>query len=94
MISRNTTKGSGIFYKRQSSEQLRIGGKMKNDAAMALEAKNTIKAVEDANGLQRLVAYYQRLFERDENVNHYSPEDYQNAKRKFVKYLLDSRVML
>ncbi len=47
----------------------------------------------DENGLQNLVAYYQNLFDRDENINHYSPDDYQNAKRNFVKYLLNKRVM-
>lgn len=66
---------------------------MKNDVAMTFQAKNKTKIGESTNGLQRLVAYYQNLFERDENLNHYSPNDYQNAKRKFVKYLLDSRVM-
>jgi hypothetical protein len=46
------------------------------------------------SGLQNLVAHYQDLFDRDENINHYSPEDYQNAKRKFVKYLLQNREIL
>lgn len=45
------------------------------------------------NGLQNLVMHYQDLFETDENLNHYSPADYQDAKRKFVKYCLKSRTM-
>lgn len=43
------------------------------------------------NGLQNLVAYYQKLFDIQENVDHYSPTDFQNAKRSFVKYLLKNR---
>ncbi len=45
------------------------------------------------NGLQNLVAYYQKLFAIKENVDHYSPSDYQNAKRSFVKYLLEKRAI-
>ena len=49
------------------------------------------KIVKSENGLQSLVAYYQDLFEIEENYNHYSTNDYQNAKRKFVKHLMKSR---
>ena len=51
------------------------------------------KEEQSNNGLQNLVAYYQSLFDREENYNHYSPDDYQNAKRHFVKYLLNTRAM-
>ena len=49
------------------------------------------KIVKSENGLQSLVAYYKDLFEIEENYNHYSRNDYQNAKRKFVKHLMKSR---
>ncbi len=55
------------------------------------EAKNS--SLKSKNGLQNLVLYYQKLFDIKENVDHYSPEDYQNAKRIFVKYLLEKRAM-
>ena len=45
------------------------------------------------NGLHNLVDYYQKLFDTKENLNHYSPMDYQNAKRSFVKYLLETRAI-
>ncbi|KJS01173.1 MAG: hypothetical protein VR65_09720 [Desulfobulbaceae bacterium BRH_c16a] len=59
-------------------------------------AKPTLndKPLNSENGLQGLVAYYQNLFDREENFNYYSPDDFQNAKRKFVKYLLNNRAML
>ncbi len=43
------------------------------------------------NGLSLLAAYYHSLFDIDENVNHYSRNDYQNAKRKFVQHLMKNR---
>lgn len=43
------------------------------------------------NGLQKLAEYYQSLFDIEENFNYYSRNAYQNAKRKFVKYLMNSR---
>ena len=45
------------------------------------------------NGLQSLVAYYQSLFDIEENLNYYSSNEYQNAKRKFVKYFMINRVI-
>ena len=45
------------------------------------------------NGLRNLVECYQKLFDIKENVEHYSPIDYQNAKRNFVKHLLETRVI-
>ena len=45
------------------------------------------------NGLQRLVIHYQSLFDIEENYNYYSRNEYQNAKRKFVKYLLNNRAL-
>ncbi|TKB26805.1 hypothetical protein FCL47_06335 [Desulfopila sp. IMCC35006] len=45
------------------------------------------------NGLQKLAEYYQSLFDIEENFNYYSRNEYQNAKRKFVKYLMNNRVL-
>ncbi len=45
------------------------------------------------NGLQKLVVQYQSMFDIEENYNYYSRNEYQNAKRKFVKYLLNNRVL-
>ncbi|TKB06365.1 hypothetical protein [Desulforhopalus sp. IMCC35007] len=64
---------------------------MKNVAGMPLDTKSRKKVGQNENGLQRLVAYYQNFFDRDENLKHYSPDDYQNARRKFVKYQLEFR---
>ncbi len=44
------------------------------------------------NGLQQLVVHYQMMFDIEENYNYYSSDEYQNAKRKFVKYSMDNRV--
>ena len=44
-----------------------------------------------ANSLQQLAEYYQSLFDIEENYNYYSSNEYQIAKRKFVKYLMNSR---
>ncbi len=51
------------------------------------------RVLKSENGLQNLVEYYQKLFDTKENVDHYSPSDYQNAKRNFVKYLLEKRAI-
>jgi len=32
------------------------------------------------NGIENLVSYYQSLFDIEENIYHYSPEDYKDAK--------------
>lgn len=45
------------------------------------------------NGLQGLAVYYQSLFDIEENINHYNWKDYQNARRKFVKNLMRTRVV-
>lgn len=66
---------------------------MKNDAVTPLESRNRSEVTGNENGLQRLVAYYQNLFDRDENLKYYSPDDYQNARRNFVKYNLKFREM-
>jgi hypothetical protein len=42
------------------------------------------------NGLQNLVAYYQGLFDFEENLNHYSRNPHQTAKRKFVKHFMQN----
>lgn len=51
------------------------------------------RVLKSENGLQKLVEFYQNLFDTKENVDHYSPSDYQNAKRNFVKYLLEKRAI-
>jgi hypothetical protein len=45
------------------------------------------------NGLQSLTEYYQELFDIEENINHYSQDEYQNARRKFVKYFITNRLL-
>lgn len=64
---------------------------MQNSTEMIIKPVMSDNEVKLGNGLQNLVTYYQGLFDRDENIYHYSPDDYQKAKRKFVKYLLKSR---
>ncbi len=49
------------------------------------------RAVTNEHGLENLVAYYKKMFDRKENLDHYSPDDYQNARRSFVKYSLKNR---
>lgn len=49
------------------------------------------KVSQTQNGLKNLVEHYQKMFDTRENLDHYSPIDYQNAKRNFVKYLLETR---
>lgn len=51
------------------------------------------KTSKGENGLHNLALYYQSLFDIEENINHYSKNEYQNAKRKFVKYLMNNRGM-
>ena len=51
-------------------------------------SKINVNKGEDGNGLQSLVAHYQKMFNVDENRNHYSRRDFKCAQRKFVKYLL------
>ena len=42
-------------------------------------------------GLEALIAYYKDVFRIPENLNHYSPEDYKLAERRFLKHVLDDR---
>ncbi len=51
------------------------------------------RGLKKKTGLESLVEYYQALFDTKENLDHYSPVDYQNAKRNFVKYLLETRAI-
>jgi hypothetical protein len=51
------------------------------------------KEMNRGNGLENLVAFYQSQFDIEENINHYSEIDFQIAKRKFVKYLMDHRTL-
>jgi len=55
--------------------------------------KMTDKDIRNESGLQKLAAYYQSLFDIEENFNYYSTDEYQNAKRKFVKYLMNNRAL-
>ncbi|TKB26557.1 hypothetical protein FCL47_09090 [Desulfopila sp. IMCC35006] len=66
---------------------------MQNFAEKTTKAGANDKDLRCENGLHNLVAYYQKLFDIKENIDHYSPSDYQNAKRIFVKYLLEKRAM-
>jgi len=40
------------------------------------------------SGKERLLEYYRKLFRTPENLNHYSPEDYELAERKFLKFFV------
>jgi hypothetical protein len=64
---------------------------MQNFIGTTVKTKMIDKNAGTENGLQNLAVYYQSLFDIDENFNHYSWNDFQNAKRKFVKYLMKSR---
>lgn len=39
-------------------------------------------------GVRRLIQNIVRGFRIPENLNHYSPEDYVNAERQYIKYCL------
>ena len=69
------------------------GGCMQIFIEVPEKAKMTEKDVKNESGLQKLAAYYQSLFEIEENYNYYSTDEYQNAKRKFVKYLMLNRAL-
>lgn len=62
------------------------------DALAYVVQKN--RELSGVNGLSSLVEYYQNLFEREENIDYYNPDDYQNAKRKFVKFMVNTRVSI
>lgn len=64
---------------------------MQNFIETTMKPKMIGNDVKIENGLQSLVAYYQSLFDIEENVNYYSSDEYQNAKRKFVKYFMKNR---
>ena len=66
---------------------------MQNFAEKPTKPKANDSNLKSENGLQNLVAYYQKLFDIKENIDHYTPSDYQNAKRSFVKYLLEKRAI-
>ena len=40
------------------------------------------------SGKERLLAHHKKLFRTPENLNHYSPEDYELAERRFLKYFV------
>jgi CheY-like chemotaxis protein len=66
---------------------------MENYTGTTTKPKTIGKDVRSGNGLQNLAEYYQDLFDIEENFNHYNWNDYQNAKRKFVKYLMKCRAV-
>jgi hypothetical protein len=37
------------------------------------------------SGKEKLLDYHRKRFRTPENLNHYSPEDYELAERKFLK---------
>ncbi len=39
-------------------------------------------------GLELLIKKYRAKFRISENLNHYSPEDFKKAEKKFLKYVL------
>ncbi len=43
------------------------------------------------DGLQNLIAMYRKAFYLPENINHYSEQDFKNAERQFVKFMLQNR---
>ena len=45
-------------------------------------------------GLKLLIEYYKNVFRVPENLNHYCPEDYKIAEKKFLKYALVGRVVI
>jgi hypothetical protein len=42
-------------------------------------------------GIRLLIKRYRSLFRTPENQNYYSEEDYRQAERKFLKYVLEQR---
>ena len=67
---------------------------MKRHAEKPTKPQVNDRVLKRENGLQNLVEQYQKLFDTKENVDHYNPRDYQNAKRNFVKYLLEKRASI
>ena len=41
-------------------------------------------------GIQSLLNFYRSMFQIPENIDYYSPEDYREAERKFLKFCLMS----
>ena len=64
---------------------------MQNFSKATLRPRMTENNSKGANSLQHLAEYYQSLFDIEENFNYYSSDEYQIAKRKFVKYLMNNR---
>ena len=53
---------------------------MQNFTGTTTNPKMIGKDIKSENGLQSLAAYYQSLFNILENLNHFSSNEYQNAK--------------
>jgi hypothetical protein len=41
-------------------------------------------------GIERLVAAYVDAFRIPENLNHYAPDDFESAQRRFVRFCLQN----
>jgi len=41
-------------------------------------------------GIERLVAAYVDAFQIPENLNHYAPDDFESAQRRFVRFCLQN----
>ena len=40
-------------------------------------------------GMELLIQQYKKKFETEENLNYYAQEDFVQAERKYLKYVLD-----
>jgi hypothetical protein len=45
------------------------------------------------DGLKNLIMIYRKAFKIPENIYHYSEQDFKNAERQFVKYMLYTRAL-
>ena len=43
------------------------------------------------DGLKNLIARYRRVFHLPENVDYYSKQDFKNAERQFIKFMLKNQ---
>ena len=45
------------------------------------------------DGLENLITLYRKAFQLPENINYYSEQDFKNAERQFVKFMLHTRAL-
>ena len=91
-VERQTERQCYSYKKKEDSNRKRRI-QMQNFSEATLRSKTSNNNHKSENGLQQLAEYYQSLFDIEENFNYYSKNEYQNAKRKYVKYLMDNRVL-